>query len=233
MKTNDKLWIAALMAGALLAPAAQAALIDTPFAGSVIGFDDLVVSPENPNGPVEVGGGIGYSVQATSSGGNLSLGEAPFGAWGLGSNGEWSLGKTFAGVDGGVDPQFGAASITFDFGPNKLAKVGAFLNYDPDFLTFGIPEVISIAAFDENGIELESWFLPIDTSADPINGGAFYGIALDQALISKFVVYGPYAVVDDLTFAVATEIPEPSTSALLATGLGLLGLIGAHRRRGR
>ena len=29
-------------------------------------------------------------------------------------------------MDGGVDEQTGAASLTFDFGPNKWAKVGAF-----------------------------------------------------------------------------------------------------------
>lgn len=225
MNMTGNIWTAALLVAALAAPAAQAALV-TELNGTVIGFDDLVVSPAEPYGPVEVGGGTGYSVLASAAGGNLALGEAPFGAWGLGSNGMWSLGKTFAGVDGGVDPLIGAASLTFEFATPVMA-VGAFLNYDPDFLTFGIPEIISIAVYDKDGVELEPMsFLPIYTGEDSLNDGAFYGIALSQPVISKFVVYGPYAVVDDLTFAV----PEPSTYALLLGGLALLGVVASRRR---
>jgi len=224
MNITKSIWTAALLAGALVAPLAQAALVTNPAdAGSFsVNFDGLVVPPTAPNGPVAIAPGV--SVSAT--GGNLSLGEAPFGAWGLESNGMWSLGKTFAGVDGGVDPLFGAASLTFTF-DTPLFAVGGFLNYDPDFVTLGIPEIISIAALDQNGVELESWYLPIATGPDSVNAGAFFAIALDQPLIKKFVVYGPYAVIDNLTYA---PVPEPATYVLLLGGLALLGLMGARRR---
>lgn len=215
-----------VLALTVAAPAARADLV-TAISGLTVGFDDLIVSPAEPNGPVEVGGPVGFSILASSRGGGLSLGEPILGSWGLGSNGEWSLGKTFAGVDGGVDPVAGAASLVFDFGAPVFAA-GGFLNYDPDFLgPQGVPEVLSIAAYDSGGAELESWFLPIWTPGG-LNEGAFYGIALNEPLIARFVVFGPYAVIDDLTVA---PVPEPSTYALLLFGLVALGLVAAHRRR--
>lgn len=228
MKHSKLLWIAALAAGALAAPAVQGALV-TNLGGTVITFDNLVVSPLEPAGPVQAGTAAGVNVEVSSVGGNLTLGEAFNGAWELGANGFWSQGKTFAGVGGGVDPAFGAASLVFDFGAERWARVGAFMNFDPGFSTFGIPEVLSIAALDGSGNELESYFLPLDAIDTPgaINGGAFFGIFRESQDIAKFVVYGPYAVVDDLTLQ---PIPEPSTYALMVAGLGLLAAVSARRR---
>jgi hypothetical protein len=227
MKRLKQYWIAVLAAGALAAPAAQAEIVRS-ISGTVIGFDGLVVLPSAPNGPVSAGSGVSVS----SVGGSLTLGEAFGGAWSLGDNGFWSLGKTFAGVDGGVDPLTGAASIRFEFA-SLQAQVGGFMNFDPGFETFGIPEVLSFAAYDSGGNELESWFLPLDAIVTPgaFNGGEFYGIGRETADIASFVVFGPYAVIDDLTFT-TTPIPEPSTYALLLAGLGLLGFMARRRRAG-
>jgi hypothetical protein len=231
MKRLKQLWIAVLAAGALAAPAAQADIVRS-ISGTTIGFDGLVVLPSAPNGPVNAGSGVTVS----SVGGGLSLGEAPFpGAWDLGTNGFWSLGKTFAGVNGGVDPLAGAASLRFDFATPQ-AQVGGFMNFDPGFETFGIPELLSFAAYDAGGNELESWFLPLDAivtppAPDDINFGQFYGIGRLSADIASFVVFGPYAVIDDLTFT-TTPIPEPSTYAMLLAGLGLLGFMARRRRAG-
>jgi hypothetical protein len=226
MKTLKQFCLAAVAAGVLAAPAAQAGIVRS-ISGTVIGFDGIVVPPSS-SGPVSVGSGV----SASSVGGTLQVGEAPGGAWDLGTNGFWSLGKTFAGVNGGVDPQTGAASVVFDF-TTAQAQVGGFLNFDPGFETFGIPEVLSFAAYDAAGNELESWFLPLDAISTPgaINGGEFYGIGREQADIARFVVFGPYAVVDDLTFT-ATAVPEPSTYALLLAGLGLLGFMARRRHQG-
>jgi hypothetical protein len=221
----------AALACALSLPAAHAELVQDPAAlGSalVAGFDELIVPPGQPNGPVDVGAGTGYRVFATSAGGSLSLGEAPAGVWGLGSNGMWTLGQTFAGVDGGVDETSGAASLTFDFGGLSVRGVGGFLNYDPDFVRFGIPETVSISAYDHAGTELDSWFLPIDTAEDSINDGTFFGILLDAHVIARFTVYGPYAVIDDLTFS--QPVPEPTTYVLLLTSLGIGAALLARRR---
>jgi hypothetical protein len=223
MKPIWKACVAALGA-ALAAPVANAALI-TSLQGTVIDFDEGGVQLGQPNGPVQVGTSEGIFVEVSSVGGPLSVGEAPFGAWGLGSNGEWSLGKTFAGVDADVDPVDGAPALVFDFGTERWARVGAFINFYPDTLGFFGPEPLSIHAFDENGVELDSYFVPIVTP-DEINGGAFFGIALAEATIAKFVVYGPYAAVDDLTVA---PIPEPSSYALMLVGVGMLGWLLRRR----
>lgn len=232
MKTSYK-FLGAALASALVASTAQAALVNNAGglgASFVIGFDT------NPGSgytsPVEVGGGTGYSVSFSTAGGTGSLGVAPFGVWVLEpeagtGNGVWGPDdKTFAAVDGGVDPVY--ASMTFTLNGFTAYGIGGFLNFDPTF-TFGggSPLPLYIEARDAFGGVLESQELPIFTP-DGVNAGAFYGFRFDSPDIASFYIEGPYAVIDDLTIA---PIPEPSTYAMLLAGLGLLGLWARRARQ--
>ncbi len=195
---------------------------------STFNFDTPAGS--NLSDPVALGNGVTFS----TTGGPGSIGEAPTGAWTLGSNGFWSASKTFAGVDGDFDGAGEPASMIFDFGDNPVSGVGGFLNFDPDF-TYGdplsLPLPLYIAAYDAQGNLIEGHELPLFTP-DGFNDGAFYGISIDDPTIAQFVISGPYAVVDDLTVAGnAVAIPEPATPALLLACIGLATLLG--RRRGR
>jgi hypothetical protein len=163
---------------------------------------------------------IGFSTE----GGDGLLGEAPLGAWGLDSNGVWSLGKTFAGVDGDFTSGGAAASMTFDFGNAKVAQVGAFVNFSPDYSydagPFGtLPLPLYIAALDSLGNVIDSYELPTWTPGGT-NDGAFYGFNHASADIAKFIISGPYAVADNLTFS--TPIDEPTAFALALCALALL-----------
>ena len=228
MKSRWNVWAvcAALMLASVGAQA-QSNPITIPPAGLVINFDAPAGS--GLTSPVNVGFGTGYSVLFSTSGGPGSVGEAPSGAWVLGDNGDWAGGKTFAGVDGGVAQNGSVASMSFDFSGLTVQAVGGFMNFDPGF-TFGggFPLPLYIAAYDANGALLDSYELPLFTP-NGFNAGQFYGIALNAPVIAKFVIEGPYAVVDDLTFT--TPVPEPSTYAMLLAGLGLLGLAARRARR--
>jgi hypothetical protein len=227
--SNRFRWAAAVAAAAVLP--AHAALVFDPTelaaggALTVLGFDSPTGS--DLTSPVDIGG-----VLFSTAGGPGSLGLAPLGVWVLGSNGVWSGDKTFAGVDGDFDATGGVASIVFDFGARRVRGIGGVMNYDPDF-TYGdplaLPLPLNIAAYDAGGALLEDYELPVVTP-DGFNDGVFYGILRDAPEIARFVISGPYAVIDDLTFT--TPVPEPSTCALLLTGLGLLGFSARRRRPG-
>jgi len=209
----------------------QAALITSPsdLANSIsFSFDDPAGS--DLTSPVDLGNGVMFS----TTGGPGSIGEAPLGAWSLGSNGFWAGSKTFAGVDGDFDDAGEVASMIFDFGSSPVSGVGGFMNFDPDF-TYGdpllLPLPLYIAAYDAEGNLIEGHELPIFTE-DGFNDGAFYGIATGSADIAQFVISGPYAVVDDLTVAAdAAEVSEPATPALMLACVGALGFMARRRAR--
>jgi len=216
--------VAALGAGPL-----HAALINSPSDLVIAGtFSFDAPAGSNLSDPVDLGQGVIFS----TTGGPGSIGEAALGAWSLGSNGFWSAGKTFAGVDGDFDDAGAPAAMIFDFGDKPVSGVGGFLNFDPDF-TYGdplsLPLPLYIAAYDAQGNLIEGHELPVFTP-DGFNDGAFYGIAIGAPEIAQFVISGPYAVVDDLQVAGdAVAIPEPATPALLLACIGLASL--ARRRR--
>jgi hypothetical protein len=168
----------------------------------------------------------------STSGAPGSLGLPPFTNWELRDNGTWGTGRSFAGVDGDFEQDGSVASMTFDFGQTSMFKVGGFLNFDPgysygdEFLSLPLP--LNIAAYASDGTFLEDHELPIFTGPDSLDDGAFYGIYRAQGDIARFVVTGPYAVIDNLTLA---PVPEPSTYAMLIAGLGLIGLFARRARR--
>jgi PEP-CTERM motif len=230
MNPMQKTALAAALVGALLAPAADARLV---FTGAEIGTGSFVQGFDDAAGydlsgsRVQIGTSLGVNLGVSAANGTLNFG-APTGAWSLGSNGEWTSAKTFVGVDGGADADNNViAEMSFDFGGKAVSAVGAFMNFDPDFVYGGgLPLPLYIAAYDRGGNLLESYDLPVFT-ANQINQGSFYGIALDGASIARFVISGPYAVADDLTFSV--PVPEPSTYVMMAAGLAVLA--GVMRRR--
>ena len=174
---------------------------------------------------VQIGTTLGVDLGVQAAGGTLNFGP-PFGAWSLGANGEWTSAKTFAGVDGDFQDQPNgiAASLVFDFGFSRVREVGAFVNYDPDFSFGGGPLQMYLAAYDANGALIEDHFVPVDTP-NGIDAGAFFGIRSNGADIARFEVSAPFAVVDDLRFAV----PAPSVPLLMLAGIAGFGLV--RRRR--
>lgn len=227
--------------GALLAAGtspARAVLITDP---ADVGPGANVLSFERGSDGLTVNDSAGVDtaivVRFSATGGDRIIGApAPLGLWSLGSNGFWTTARTFGAVDGGVDASDNVAFMTFDFNGLTVQKVGGFLNFDPDF-TFGggSPLPLYIAAYGLDGTLLEDQDLPIYTPADAngveaLDQGAFFGFSRQSADIARFVVMGPYAAVDDLTFT--TPVPEPSPWALLAAGLLALGAVARQRQPG-
>ncbi|MCU0869392.1 MAG: hypothetical protein MUF30_07270, partial [Burkholderiales bacterium] len=131
------------------------------------------------------------------------------GVWNLGGNGVWSLGKEFAGANTPV------GALAFTFAPGTFVSgIGAFVNYFIPAISSGT--VITLTALGADGMVLESYGVAISTP-DAYNDGSFLGIQRAQADIASFVVSGAYVVADDLTYS--KPIPEPSTWAMLGTGL--------------
>ncbi|MGE3541381.1 MAG: PEP-CTERM sorting domain-containing protein [Candidatus Tectimicrobiota bacterium] len=233
----NRLWrIVGNLMGALLLwiGAADADLITDPTlipSPHVLTFDG--VNLFGPAVKVPVGVGLTQEVRFSTLHGDGLLGEAPSGAWGLDSNGLWSLGKTFAGVDGDVAADGSVAIMLFDFAGKTVQHIGGFFNYSPDFTydagPFGfLPLPLYLAVLDAAGNVLEDQELPIFTP-DAVNASVFYGFRRPSADIAQLVVSGPYAVVDDLTFS--TPVPEPASLALLGLGLGVLSVCAARRQR--
>lgn len=231
--------VACALALSAAAPSAYADLIidaaDLAPGALVQTFDDAA-SYDNSLSRVQIGQSLGVNLGVSAIGGTLNFG-APYGAWSLGDNGEWT-GSSFAGVDGDfVDQANGiAASLVFDFGDKTVAEVGALMNFDPGFVYGeGLPLPLFIAAYDHLGNELESHFVPLWTPADELgnpalNAGLFFGIRSASANISRFEISGPYAVVDNVSFS--APVPEPQSWALALAGIAIgFGCMRQQRRK--
>ena len=172
--------------------------------------------------------GVTLGVQALN--GSLRMGPADD-AWSLGSNGQWLSGRSYAGVDGGADSEAQIyAALIFDFGSEAVQRVGAFINYNPDYTyagSYGLP--LYLAAYDARGQLLDSHEVQIQTPGGS-NGGHFYGIATSGASIARFEVSAPYAVVDSLRFT--TPVPEAPAWLLVVAGLPLLGALRRKEQPG-
>lgn len=221
---------AALVAGLAAALPAHADLMigrpDGMGPKTIHTFDDT--ETYDLSGPrVQIGGAYNVDLGVTALNGPLTFG-ATQGAWGLGSNGEWTSAKTFVGVDAAGDGS-SIAALRFDFGGKVVKAIGARMNYLPDLLAGGVPIPMYIAAYAVDGTLLEDHYVPIVTR-NKIDASNFYGILRDRPAIGSFVVAAPYAVVDDLKFT--APVPEPGTYAMLLAGLAAVGWVANRRRRG-
>jgi PEP-CTERM motif len=185
------------------------------------GYDELTTT-----GPVNVGAEIGLNITFTS---------VPFTRLGannqdLGDNGLWGardLGPTPTGDGNFVASSFirnrGEFGFSFDA---PVSAIGAYFN---QFQAVGsTTNSIELIAYDFYGNVLQSYRFSINTGADSYNEGSFLGIQSSVANIYGFGVADGTVVLDNLTFT--APIPEPSTYALMAAGLLLLG---ATVRRGK
>lgn len=217
----------AAVALAAAAASAHAELITSPAemgSGLLVQTFDEVFDTSTPR--VQIGASVGADVGVSAANGPLIFG-APFGAWSLGDNGEWTSAQSFVGVDGGLDDAGHIGTLVFDFGGKTVSQVGALLNFDPGYTYgFGLPLPLYIAAYGVDGTLLDSYELPVSTPG-AVGEGAFFGIRLASAQIARFEVSGPYAVVDDLSFT--APVPEPSNWALMAAGLAAVAVM--RRRR--
>lgn len=221
--------LALALAGLLAAPVQAAQIYDPAQISNAIvqNFDDAA-SYDTLATRVQIGSALGVDLGLSTAGGQLYFG-APYGAWSLGGNGEWTSAKTFAGVDGAYQDEAGgiAASMFFDFGNTTVQSVGAVLNYDDSFSYFGMPLQLYMAAYDSQGSLIEDAWFPVSTPG-AMDEGTFFGLTSDSANIARVEFSAPYAVIDDFTFS--APVPEPETYAMFLAGLGLLGAAARKRR---
>jgi hypothetical protein len=205
-------------AGAVGAPAAQAAL----FTGSALFgpvdedfelFDNLVTA-----GPVALGGGITLVSDIESTLGATAVD--------LLDNGTWGAGKHFAGIGDtspfGFSPSYDG-SMTFSF--SNAFAAGAYLSIYQD-LSDGDAVEILIEALGTGDAVLESYSVAVNFG-DPFasNAGLFYGIQRQTGDILGLRISGDGFVLDDLRVA---AVPVPAALPLM---FGALGLLAACRRR--
>jgi hypothetical protein len=182
----------------------------------------------NTSGPVNVGAEIGQNITF------LSVPTTRLGATNqdLGDNGVWGardLGPTPTGDGNFVASAFlrnrGEFLFSFDTGP--VMAVGAYFN---QFQAIGsTSNRLELTAYDQLGNVLQSFQFTINTDPDGYNEGSFLGIRSSVANIYGFGVSDGTVVMDNLTFTV--PVPEPSTYALMAAGLFMLGFAVRRGRR--
>lgn len=135
-------------------------------------------------------------------------------------NGDWTDGKTFAGVNAQPDNLIFSMRFIFHDGPVNF--VGGFMNYTPDLERIRFKEA-RISALDAEGNILESYDLMTDapiSTPNMNNAGEYRGIQRAQVDIHAFELSNGVIAIDDLTFnrESNTVIPEPSSLFLFLFG---------------
>lgn len=218
MNLSNALAAAGVLAAVAAGPAHAALTSDPGTIGSpgtinTVTFDDFdgLIGV----GPTQVGASIGLDVVFTASlsstlGANIAV---------LGTNGEWGAGNVFAATGDAGTTGFGLLHYTFT---GKVSSgAGALVNaFD------GGP--ILLIAYGADTTILEAHVVTTSTPGG-FNEGSFFGIVRPSADIRAIAFGGSGLVMDDLTFN--TPVPEPQTWAMMALGVGLVGVIAARRRR--
>lgn len=150
----------------------------------------------------------------------------------LGGNGLW--GARFDATPTGSGNFVSATGpVLFGFllsGPQ--AQVGAYLNLS-QLLDGPKNAQLTLTAYSAANQVLESFAYKVDTSIDSYNEGLFLGFARNQADIYSFgvTVSGGQSLVLDNLHLSAAPVPEPTSIAMIAAGLAVVG--GVARRRAR
>lgn len=163
---------------------------------------------------------LGYFTQIDHpSGVSFSVDPAGFASYGTG----FAFGADYAqGAALEMDP---GTTLTMRFGlPVNYLEFGALLNDTTDFASR-----VSVALYTSSGLEGLPFISPPVFSGMNERLFTYYGDGIVEAVVSfgtSFESFAPLAI-DNL---VAQPVPEPTTYALMAAGLLMLGGV-THRRR--